>query len=156
MIKIKKSPTADTRTCDWATVSIQQLEDSSVSHISDVGDAMDMFCAMIRQAADDHDHDKLTEIEHFHADFQTGFKKTAWWDNHRKINRHHINMADGVRDDVNLIDVLEHIADCVMAGAARKGSVDGVYGVELPAELLQKAVYNTVELLKANVEVTNE
>jgi len=32
MIEIKKSSTADTRTCDWSTVSKEQLKESSLSH----------------------------------------------------------------------------------------------------------------------------
>jgi hypothetical protein len=99
-----------------------------------------------------HDSDKIEDIGQFHADFLTGFKSTIWWDNHRKINRHHINIADGVREDVNLVDVLEHIVDCVMAGKARTGTV---YPLHLPQELLEKAFQNTVELLKNQVEVEN-
>jgi hypothetical protein len=102
------------------------------------------------EAAGGHDYDKLSLINWFHEDFVTGFKQTGWWDNHRKIHRHHLNMADGVPDDVNLLDVLEHIADCVMAGMARSGSV---YELKLPDELLQRAFQNTVELLKAQTVV---
>jgi uncharacterized protein with von Willebrand factor type A (vWA) domain len=80
----------------------------------------------------------------------TGFKQTGWYDNHRKIHRHHLDKADGVPPDVNLLDVLEHIADCVMAGMGRSGTV---YDMKLPDELLQRALRNTVELLKAQVVV---
>ena len=48
------------------------------------------------------------------------------------------------------MDVIEHVVDCVMAGMARSGSV---YDLDLPDELLQRALKNTVELLKANVQV---
>jgi hypothetical protein len=149
-IRIQKSPTADTRTCDWSSVSKEQLRESSLMHIEDVSQALGAFRAMLILAGDQHDSDKLSELDHFHADFQTGFKETGWWDNHRKVNRHHLNVPDGVPADVNLIDVLEHVADCVMAGMARSGSV---YTIKLPDELLQRAFQNTVELLKANVEV---
>ena len=57
---------------------------------------------------------------------------------------------DGVPADVNLIDVLDFISDCVMAGMARSGSV---YPLKLSPELLERAFQNTVELLKANVSV---
>lgn len=60
---------------------------------------------------------------------------------------------DGIPADVNLIDVLDFIADCVMAGMARSGSV---YPLVLPPELLERAFQNTVELLKANVRVNSE
>ena len=150
MITIKPSPTADTRTCDWSTVTKEQLLESSEQHIEDVSNGLALFWRMLHVYAMCHDHDKLSDIDGFHRDFQTGFKQTTWWDNHRKVNRHHLNVPDGVPDDVNLIDVLDHITDCVMAGMARSGSV---YELSLPDELLQRAFANTVELLKKNVQV---
>lgn len=150
MITIKKSATADTRTCDFANTSKQTLLASSRQHIGDIVKAMAFFISKLTEAAGEHDYDKLTTIDWFHSDFITGFKETGWWDNHRKIHRHHINMPDGVPEDVNLLDVLEHIADCVMAGMARSGSV---YELKLSDELLQKAFANTVSLLKNQIEV---
>lgn len=150
MIVIHKSPTADTRTCGVSTVTKAQLEASSRQHIADVMAGLEFFRERLKAAANIHDFDKLTEIDWFHRDFQTGFKQTGWWENHRKINRHHIDKPDGVPADVNLIDVLEHIADCVMAGMARSGSV---YELKLPDELLQRAFKNTVDLLKSQVVV---
>jgi hypothetical protein len=150
MIEIKKSGTADTRTCDFANTSKETLLASSVQHIGDVVKAMAFFCATITEQAGWHDNDKLTTIDWFHKDFLTGFKESGWWDNHRKITRHHISKEDGIPADVNLIDVLEHIADCVMAGMARSGSV---YELKLPDELLQRAFRNTTELLKAQIVV---
>lgn len=150
MIRIRMSPTADTRTCDFANVKKETLRDSSVQHIADVGAALAFFQQLITRAAVAHDTDRLADIDGFYADFLTGFKQTGWWDRHRKLNRHHLTMADGVPDDVNLIDVLDFIADCVMAGMARSGSV---YPLNLPPELLERAFQNTVELLKREVAV---
>lgn len=150
MIKVKKSPTADTRTCDFANTSKETLLNSSRQHIGDVVKAIAFFQTYLTQAAGEHDYDKLTDIDGFHRDFLTGFKQTGWWDHHRQIHRHHLNMADGVPSNVNLLDVLEHIADCVMAGMARSGSV---YELKLSDELLQEAFQNTVALLKLQVEV---
>lgn len=147
MIEIKKSPTADTRTCDFANVTKERLLESSRQHIGDVIAGMAFFVSMMMTAAGEHDYDKLTQINWFHNDFVTGFKQTGWWDNHRKIHRHHLNFDDGIPKDVNLLDVLEHISDCVMAGMARSGTV---YELKLSNELLQLAFQNTVDLLKAN------
>ena len=80
-------------------------------------------------------------------------KVMGWWDNHRKVNRHHLEKPDGIPGDVNLIDVLDYIADCVMAGLARSGSV---YVLHLPPELLEQAFQNTVVLLKDSVTVEND
>lgn len=150
MIQVSKSPTADTRTCDFANTSKETLLTSSRQHIVDVVQGLALFSGLLIKAAGEHDYDKLTEIDWFHADFITGFQETGWWDNHRKIHRHHLTMADGVPDNVNLLDILEYIADCVMAGMARSGSV---YKLELSDEVLRRAFENTVELLKKEVVI---
>lgn len=151
-ITITKSETADTRTCDFANVSQGKLLESSLTHIADVGKALAFFGAKLTEAASKHDYDKLTEIGWFHEDFVTGFKQTGWWDNHRKIHRHHLAQEDGVPADVNLIDVLEYIADCVMAGMARSGDV---YELKIDAEMLVRAFHNTTQMLKEQVEVAD-
>ncbi len=150
MITIHKSKTADTRTCDFSNTTKETLLLSSRQHIGDIVKALAFFQAKITEAAGEHDYDKLTAIDWFHADFVTGFKQTGWYDNHRKIHRHHLDKPDGVPKDVNLLDVLEHIADCVMAGMGRSGAV---YELKLSDELLQAAFRNTVELLKLEVQV---
>lgn len=153
MITIKKSQTADTRTCDFVNTSIETLLASSEQHIDDVRHGLDFFMGELMEKAVNHDADKITEIDWFHRDFVTGFKETGWWDNHRKTNRHHLEQADGVPDDVNLLDVLEYVADCVMAGMARSGSVRPCV---LPDEVLQRALKNTVDLLSSNVKVEDK
>ena len=150
MIEIKRSPTADTRTCDYTQVTKGMLLASSAQHIDDVKEGMCFFAAMLVEAAAVHDRDKLADIDGFHRDFVTGFKQTTWWDRHRKLSRHHLINPDGVPADVNLIDVLEMVVDCVMAGMARGGEV---YPIQLPVEVLEKAFQNTVEMLKREVTV---
>lgn len=150
MIEIQKSPTADTRTCDYMNVSKETLLASSRQHINDVAAGLAFFSDRLTVAAMKHDPDKIEDIDGFHADFVTGFKQQEWWTRHRKLNRHHLTQADGIPEDVNLIDVLDFITDCVMAGMARSGSV---YPLQLPPELLERAFQNTVELLKSNVVV---
>ena len=150
MIKIKKSATADTRTCDFSKVTSDTLLASSVQHIQDVERGIDFIRGKLDEAGLLHDLDKLVSVDKFHEDFLTGFAKHEWWDNHRKISRHHLQVADGVPEDVNLMDVLEMITDCVMAGMARSGNV---YPLNVSPELLKKAFDNTVELLKSEVVV---
>jgi hypothetical protein len=148
MIKIKQSKTADTCSCDWAKVTKKQLLASSKQHIGDVVQGLSFFASELLEAAKRHDHDKISDIDGFHRDFATGFKQTTWWDNHRKVNRHHLLQADGVPEDVNLVDVLDMIVDCVMAGMARTGTV---YPLDIDNEVLRRAFSNTVELLKSQV-----
>jgi hypothetical protein len=151
MITILKSPTADTRTCDFANTSITTLLHSSRLHIADVVKALSFFISKLTEAAGEHDYDKLTEINWFHRDFITGFKETGWWDNHRRIHRHHLAQEDGIPKDVNLLDVLEYVADCVCAGMARSGDI---YDIKLDNDVLQLAMKNTVELLKAQIVIS--
>jgi len=150
MIRIGKSETADTRSCDFANVSRETLRASSIQHIEDVRLALGFFAQLLHRAAAVHDTDKLTDLDSFHADFITGFQASGWWERHRSLNRHHLTNDDGIPADVNLIDVLDYIADCVMAGMARSGSV---YPLSLPPELLATAFQNTVALLKGSVVV---
>ena len=150
MITIQKSPTADTRTCDVTKVTKEVLIDSSRKHIQDVQFGLAFFRQKLVEAGAAHDYTKLERIDQFFSDFKTKFEKHDWWDQHQKLERHHIGAAVGVREDVDLIDVLEFITDCVMAGMARAGSV---YELKLPPELLEKAFQNTVTKLKAEVVV---
>jgi hypothetical protein len=152
VIKIRPSPTADTRTCDWSKVTRETLLASSEQHIRDIRAGLAFFAGMLGEAGIRHDHDKITAIDHFHADFRTGFAQTGWWDNHRKVNRHHLTEADGIPADVNLIDVLDFITDCVMAGMARSGSVRPL---TVDPAVLQRAFENTAALLCANVEIAH-
>lgn len=151
MISIKKSETADTRTCDPATVTKDKLLASSIQHIGDVGKGIAFFVGKLTEAASVHDYDKLSQIDWFHGDFTTDIRKpNGWLQNHYRIHRHHLDKETGCPSDVNLIDVLEHIADCVMAGMGRAGRV---FPVTLTNLQLQRAVANTVELLQSNVVV---
>lgn len=150
MLKISPSQTADTRSCDFATVSRETLGQSSAQHIEDVRLALAFFAQMLHRAAAVHDTDKLTDLDGFHADFVTGFAQTGWWERHRSLNRHHLTEPDGVPADVNLIDVLDFIADCVMAGMARSGSVRPL---TIAPEVLHRAFQNTADLLAREVVV---
>lgn len=152
-IKIRPSPTADTRTCDWSKVDRETLLNSSIQHRADVAAGLRFLATTLEEAAILHDHDKISGIDHFHADFRTGFKETGWWDNHRKVNRHHLTEPDGVPADVNLIDVLDFIVDCTMAGMARSGSVRPL---TITDDVLRRAFENTAALMAANVEVDRE
>jgi hypothetical protein len=150
MIKIKKSQTADTRTCDWSKVSKETLLKSSKQHIADVRAGTNYFRALLRKAGINHDYTKIDNIDEFYSDFQTGFEKTDWWKKHQKKERHHFNTEKFIQKDINLIDILEQISDGVMAGMARSGK----YRSEpVDKDLLFKAYNNTVKLLLKEVKI---
>lgn len=149
-IKITKSNTADTRSCDWSKVSKEDLFKASMTHIKDVRKGIAFLIEKLDAIAFKHDHTKIEQIDGFQADFTTGFKNTTWWEMHQKTERHHFNNPDAIQDDINLLDVLEQIVDGVMAGLARTGE----YRFEpLADELLQKAYRNTANFLIKHIEV---
>lgn len=152
MIVIEKSKTADTRSCDYATVTKEILRSSSIQHIRDVEKGLNFFRDMLEKAAVMHDMDKLTDIDGFHADFLTGFKVKEWWERHKILNRHHLLKDGHVPDDVNLVDVIEMVVDCVMAGMGRTGTT---YPLSIDPDVLMKAFQNTTELMKSNVMVSS-
>lgn len=149
MIYIEKNPYADTRSCDYETVTKDQLLRASRSHISDVHQGLRWFSTLVALSAQVHDEDKITDIDAFHADFITGMKGSAWLQEHYKKNRHHLLVPQGTPVDVNLIDVFDFITDMVMAKKARGTD----FPIKLDAHVLQRAFENTVKLLEANVEV---
>ncbi len=125
MIEVTHNPIADTRTCDYTEVTKEELEAASVGHIREVYMGLRHFQELLEERARLHDWDKVSEegLEHFFSDFQTGFKETGWYKKHLEETRHHPTIEGGLRDDINLIDVLEQIVDSVMAGLARIGEV---------------------------------
>jgi hypothetical protein len=149
-IQIEQSKTADTRTCDVSTVSREVLLASSKQHIEDVRKGLEWFRFRLDIAGIEHDWTKLKQIDQFYEDFKTSFKRTKWWDNHRKQERHHLSSPDGIRADVDLIDVIEYLVDGVMAGLARSGKYRKE---EMPTGLLELAFDNTVKKLVESIEV---
>lgn len=146
MIRIRKSPTADSRSCDHTNVTKPLLRLSTDEHIRNVMDATKFFANMLITAGYKHDNHKLETMDAFHTAFTGGFKDETWWNEHKK-ERHHLpeNL-----EDINLIDILEHISDCVTAGMARTGEVRPLI---IDDKLLQKAFQNTVKLLIDNIKV---
>lgn len=155
MIEITKSQTADTRTSD-SVVEKEQLLLSSIQHIQDVSKALHWMASELMRIAENHDYTKIDNISEFFVDFRAiqegrlgDFKNAHWFKDIHLQERHHL--TDSVPEDVNLFDVLERIADCVMAGMGRSGTV---YPDELSADVLMEAFHNTYALLKSQVVVT--
>lgn len=152
MIIITRTPNADTRTAT-KPIDRETLLESSLEHISHVSAGLEFFSEMLNEAANKHDWTKIEFIDEFARDAATGslgadFKQLPWFKRHVTTERHHVK--DHCPDDVNLIDLLERVADITMAGLSRSGEI---YSDEIPTEILQRAYKNTIELLKKNVEV---
>ena len=156
-IKIQETKHCDTRALKPGQLLNEKVvENDTKLHIEAVKLCGEFLCEKIKEQFAQHDHTKLGEyLPAFTKALSTGFKgkefkNQDWWQIHL-TERHHLN--DRVSEDVNLIDVLEMICDCVSAGMARTGEV---YDVTLSEETLTKAFNNTVELIKSKIEVIPE
>ena len=151
MITVRKTPNADTRTAT-GEITKELLESESRKHIEDVGKGMDWIANEISLTGKEHDWTKMDYLDMFYEDVCTvqnnpniEFTGLPWDRLHCNKERHHLN--DTVPVDVNLIDVIELVVDCVMAGLARSGEVRKDF-FNIPNEVLQEAVWNTAKLLE--------
>lgn len=155
-IKIRKNPNGDTRTAP-KDVTFEQFQQANDMHIEDVRNAMNYLSTLVKNRGTTHDYTKKLSEQYFYSDFLstmndgTDFTKGGWYQYHINKERHHL--LSRCPDDVNLIDVLEMIADCVCAGLARSGEVRDL---EINTDILERAVVNTVNLLKSNIELKKD
>jgi hypothetical protein len=153
MIEIKKNPNGDTRTAP-KDVSFEQFQKANDMHISDVKNVMLELSKMIDSTGENHDYTKKSQERMFYNNFLstinngTDFVNGEWYQLHIRAERHHL--LSHCPDDVNLIDVLEMIADCVCAGMARSGEIRDL---EIDADILNRAVNNTAKLIKNMIVV---
>ena len=157
-IEIKKNSIGDTRTATRVP-TFCEFSEANADHRSDVSRMMSGIANCIEKAGRNHDNTKVVEPERslFYRELCAkiegkidSFTDGEWYPMHCKTERHHLN--EHCPEDVNLIDVLEMICDCVCAGMARSGSV---YTVTIPNEILQKAVENTVNMCIDSVHLTD-
>lgn len=153
MIVIKKNPNGDTRTAP-KDVSFEQFRKANDMHRHDVAQVMMWLAGELSHVGHNHDFTKKSQERMFYRDFLatmndgTNFTDSEWYQLHTHAERHHL--FSHCPEDVNLIDVLEMLADCVCAGMARSGEIRDL---EIDNEILTKAVSNTVELMKSMIVV---
>ena len=153
MIEIRKNPNGDTRTAQ-KDVSFEQFQEANDMHIEDVMSVMYELSKMVYSRGENHDCTKKSHEKLFYDNFLstmnngTDFVNDEWYQLHIKAERHHL--LSNYPDDVNLIDVLEMIADCVCAGMARSGEIRDL---EINPDILNRAVQNTAKLIKDMIVV---
>lgn len=156
-IKIKHNTLGDTRVATKVP-TFYEFADANRDHVNDVENMMRELANDISKRGSTHDFTKMYEPEKslFYRELCAkiegkidSFVDGEWYPMHCRTERHHLN--EYCPEDVNLIDVLEMISDCVCAGMARSGNV---YPIEIPSDILQKAVKNTVQMCIDAVEVT--
>lgn len=145
MIKIYNNPNGDSRTAP-KDVSFEDFQRANDMHRQDVMNVMNTLAYMIMEQGRLHDYTKKTEERMFYDNFLstindgTDFVNDEWYQLHVNTERHHL--LSKCHDDVDLLDVLEMIVDCVCAGKARSGKVRSI---EINDEILRKALNNTVQ-----------
>lgn len=156
MITIKKNPNGDTRTAP-KEVSFEQFQEANDMHRADVASVMYELSRMVDVAGEMHDCTKKSQERMFYRDFlatmNSGvyFVESEWYQIHIHAERHHL--LSHCPNDVNLIDVIEMLVDCVCAGMARSGEIRNL---EISDEIMSAAVKNTVDLIKSMVVVEGE
>lgn len=157
-IKIKRNTNGDSRVAK-SVPDFYKFVDANSFHREDVKDMMNALAEKIQLVGKNHDWTKVKEPyrSNFYRDLcntiegRIEFKDGQWNKAHYALERHHL--LERCPDDVNLIDVLEMICDCVCAGMARSGEVRDL---EISEDILLKAVRNTVEMCKEAVVLEDE
>lgn len=159
MIEIIKHNEGDSRVATEIP-TFKDFNTANYSHISDVKNHARWFSDNLNMQVINHDWTKIKEPYEsmFYRDLcavlegRMDFFDGKWSKLHyEELERHHLKRH--CPDDVNMIDVIEMICDCVAAGMARSGEV---YDVDIPTDVLTKAVHNTVELLKSQIKVVDK
>lgn len=150
MIKIFKSPSADSRSAKTPP-TVDVLTNSTKMHIEDVSKGLNFISQEIEKRGSLHDHTKIENMQQFCDALNSGhIKDTDWYKKHITEERHHLK--SNVPEDVNLIDIIEHVVDCTMAGLTRSGDV---YDLDISPDVLVLAVQNTSKLLKDNTQIVD-
>lgn len=154
VIDVAANNLGDTRTADRKP-SFDEFQAANGSHMTDVHDVMREIARLINKAGLEHDYTKKSYEAEFYADFckvldgsTEKFTDMEWYQTHIREERHHINSR--CPDDVDLIDIIEHVVDCCCAGKTRSGYISPVI---IDPEILQKAVENTVALIDNNTRI---
>lgn len=146
-IIIKKNPNGDTRTAK-KDVTFQEFKKANDMHIKDVRKVMNQISNIIVTQGEDHDWTKKSEEELFYKNFLstmndgTDFVNDEWYQHHINTEKHH--PLSRCHEDINLLDIIEMVVDCVCAGKSRSGSVREL---EISDDILKLALNNTVKLI---------
>lgn len=153
MVIIYKNSNGDTRTAK-KDVSFKEFQEANDMHIQDVRNIMNELALKLMVAGVTHDYTKKSDEKLFYKNFlstinnNTDFVGDEWYQLHIKNERHHL--LSRCPEDVNLIDILEMITDCVCAGMARSGDIRPI---EIDSDILNKALANTTEMIKNMITV---
>lgn len=143
---------------DYGYETAPQLLHDTQQHRLDVQHIMSFVALNLYERGLRHDWTKTEFFDEFAKDTlerlsTPEFKKRDWYQIHTNEERHHLNARKP--EDINLIDVIEFISDCIAAGLARSGEVKPEF-LEIPPEMLQEAFDNTIQLILDEIELYDE
>lgn len=129
-----------------------------VNHRDDVEKVISHMANYLEDIGEYHDWTKIEYFDDFKNDClerlsEEDFKKRKWYNIHTIKERHHVNA--NCPEDVNLFDILEMIADCIVAGKSRSGVVNLDY-LKLGEGIIENAYWNTIFFLLDNIVVDDE
>ena len=153
ILKIKK-----TSNPEYGYKNKDELYLETQQHRVDVARLMSFIALELNEIGYKHDWSKIEYFDQFAKDTlerqdTPDFKSRDWYKVHTKEERHHLNA--NTPKDVDLLDVLEFICDCVVAGKSRTGRVEKKY-LELSAVILKQAFWNTVNKIIDEVEIEED
>ena len=149
---IYKNSNGDTRTAP-KNVTFKEFQKANDMHREDVKNTMNEIAFLLMEKGKKHDWTKKDYEEMFYNNFLstlnngTNFIEDEWYQLHIEKEKHHL--FSKCHDDVDLLDVIEMVVDCVCAGKARSGEIRGL---EINQEILDKALKNTVEKINKMVK----
>ena len=149
---IYKNSNGDTRTAP-KNVTFKEFQKANDMHREDVKNTMNEVAFLLMEKGKKHDWTKKDYEEMFYNNFLstlnngTSFIEDEWYQLHIEKEKHHL--FSKCHDDVDLLDVIEMVVDCVCAGKARSGEIRGL---EINQEILDKALKNTVKKINEMVK----
>ena len=149
---IYKNSNGDTRTAP-KNVTFKEFQKANDMHREDVKNTMNEVAFLLMEKGKKHDWTKKDYEEMFYNNFLstlnngTNFIEDEWYQLHIEKEKHHL--FSKCHDDVDLLDVIEMVVDCVCAGKARSGEIRGL---EINQEILDKALKNTVKKINEMVK----
>ena len=133
----------------------EEVLNETRQHRADVRNMMFIVAHAIQKRALKHDWTKIEHGREFYQDIvernntDIPYLDRDWAKIHTSQERHHLNVV--VQDDVNLVDVIEFICDCICSGYARDGKIRSEL-INLDEKTLKLAFNNTIKKLDAEVE----
>ena len=149
---IYKNSNGDTRTAS-KNVTFKEFQKANDMHREDVKNTMNEVAFLLMEKGKKHDWTKKDYEKMFYNNFLstlnngTSFIEDEWYQLHIEKEKHHL--FSKCHDDVDLLDVIEMVVDCVCAGKARSGEIRGL---EINQEILDKALKNTVKKINEMVK----